>query len=111
MGTCCIQYQVCADQTNAFTLSSTPTIATLDESCIKDYTEIIGRAIFFLEAKLLLVCRKVKSLLILLYLQLAFIRRNEHASVKYKPIEKTGTPCVPFNEIKIELSLPIAQLL
>ena len=74
MGTCCIQYQVCADQTNAFTLSSIPPAAgTLDSKCAMDYTEIIGRAIFFLEAKLLLVCRKVKSLLILLYLQLAFL--------------------------------------
>ena len=74
MGTCCIQYQVCADQTNAFTLSSIPPAdSTLDSKCAMDYTEIIGRAIFFLEAKLLLVCRKVKSLLILLYLQLAFL--------------------------------------
>ncbi len=43
---CCVQYQVCADQTKAFSLSSGDNIATaaiLDSLCTNDYTEIIGK--------------------------------------------------------------------
>ena len=48
-GMCCIQYQLCADQSNAYTLSSgaiatgIANIAILDSMCTNDYTEIIGK--------------------------------------------------------------------
>ena len=52
-GMCCVQYQVCADQSNAFTLSSgaiatgIANIAILDSMCTNDYTEIIGEKFDF----------------------------------------------------------------
>ncbi len=46
-GMCCVQYQVCGGQTNAYTLSSgaaaITTVAILDSLCSTDFTEIIGK--------------------------------------------------------------------
>ena len=43
-GYCCIQYQVCADQTNAFTLDGGTAISAIDTACTLDYIAIPGEA-------------------------------------------------------------------
>ena len=48
MGMCCIEYQVCANEPRAYSLSSggvvdgAANVAVLDSKCSGDYTEIIG---------------------------------------------------------------------
>ena len=49
-GYCCVEYKLCADQTNPFTLDriTTATIMGLvDSSCIGDYVAIPGKSNFF----------------------------------------------------------------
>ena len=41
-GYCCIQYQVCADQTNAFSLDGGTEISAIDTACTLDYIAIPG---------------------------------------------------------------------
>ena len=41
-GYCCIQYQVCADQTNAFSLDGGTAISAIDTACTLDYIAIPG---------------------------------------------------------------------
>jgi len=41
-GFCCVQYQVCADQTNAFTLDTSADTQSTDETCQTDYITIPG---------------------------------------------------------------------
>ena len=41
-GYCCIQYTVCADQTNAFSLDGGTAISAIDTACTLDYIAIPG---------------------------------------------------------------------
>ena len=44
-GYCCVQYQVCANVINGFTLSGNAAIAILDSLCSLDYVSIPGKHI------------------------------------------------------------------
>ena len=44
-GYCCVQYQVCANVINAYTLSGQEAIAALDSKCLKDFVAIPGNPI------------------------------------------------------------------
>ena len=45
-GYCCVQYQVCANVINGYTLSGQAAIAILDSLCANDYVSIPGIYIF-----------------------------------------------------------------
>ena len=47
-GYCCVQYQVCANVINGYTLSGQAAIAILDSLCTLDYVSIPGIYIFYM---------------------------------------------------------------
>ena len=48
-GYCCVQYQVCSNVINPYTLSGQAAIAILYSNCIKDYVSIGGNGTFELD--------------------------------------------------------------
>ena len=61
-GYCCIQYTVCADQTNAFSLDGGTAISAIDTACTLDYIAIPGETSHITNRMIKMVYIQLKNL-------------------------------------------------